>query len=63
MRKEQGNDRTRTNDLIHFSERLGALHLSPNEVKRLFNYNYKLIRSIHEHPIFLIEMLFLKITL
>lgn len=31
--------------------------LSPNEVKRLFNYNYKLIRSIHEHvPIFLIEI-------
>ena len=31
--------------------------LSPNEVKRLFNYNYKLIRSIHEYvPIFLIEI-------
>ena len=30
--------------------------LSPNEVKKLFRYNYKLIRSIHKHiPIFLIE--------
>ena len=30
--------------------------LSPNEVKRLFRYNYKLIRFIHKHtPIFLIE--------
>ena len=30
--------------------------LSPNEVKRLFNYNYKLIRSIHKNiPILLIE--------
>ena len=30
--------------------------LSPNEVKRLFRYNYKLIRCIHKHiPIFLIE--------
>jgi len=30
--------------------------LSPNEVKRLFNYNYKLIRRLHRHiPVFLIE--------
>ena len=30
--------------------------LSPKEVKKLFRYNYKLIRSIHKHiPIFLIE--------
>ena len=30
--------------------------LSPKEVKKLFKYNYKLIRSIHKHiPIFLIE--------
>ncbi len=30
--------------------------LSPNEVKRLFKLNYKLIRGIHKHiPIFLIE--------
>ena len=30
--------------------------LSPNEVKRLFKLNYKLIRSIHKYiPIFLIE--------
>ena len=30
--------------------------LSPSEVKKLFRYNYKLIRSIHKHiPIFLIE--------
>ena len=30
--------------------------LSPSEVKKLFRYNYKVIRSIHKHiPIFLIE--------
>ena len=30
--------------------------LSPKEVKKLFRYNYKLIRSIHKYvPIFLIE--------
>ena len=45
------NDITGSNDLTN---KVGDL--SPNEVKKLFKYNYKLIRSIHKHiPIFLIE--------
>ena len=45
------NDITGSND---FTNLVGDL--SPNEVKRLFRYNYKLIRLIHKHiPIFLIE--------
>ena len=45
------NDITGSND---FTNLVGDL--SPNEVKRLFRYNYKLIRFIHKHiPIFLIE--------
>ena len=45
------NDITGSNDLTN---KVGDL--SPNEVKRLFRYNYKLIRNIHKHiPIFLIE--------
>ena len=45
------NDITGSND---FTNLVGDL--SPHEVKRLFRYNYKLIRSIHKHiPIFLIE--------
>ncbi len=45
------NDITGSND---FTNLVGDL--SPNEVKKLFRYNYKLIRSIHKHiPIFLIE--------
>ena len=45
------NDITGSND---FTNLVGDL--SPNEVKRLFRYNYKLIRCIHKHiPIFLIE--------
>ena len=45
------NDITGSND---FTNLVGDL--SPKEVKKLFRYNYKLIRSIHKHiPIFLIE--------
>ena len=45
------NDITGSNDLTNI-----VGDLSPNEVKKLFRYNYKLIRSIHKHiPIFLIE--------
>ena len=45
------NDITGSNDLTNI-----VGDLSPNEVKKLFKYNYKLIRSIHKHiPIFLIE--------
>ena len=45
------NDITGSNDLTN---KVGDL--SPNEVKKLFKYNYKLIRNIHKHiPIFLIE--------
>ncbi len=45
------NDITGSNDLTN---KVGDL--SPNEVKKLFRYNYKLIRNIHKHiPIFLIE--------
>ena len=45
------NDITGSND---FTNLVGDL--SPNEVKRLFRYNYKLIRCIHKQtPIFLIE--------
>ena len=45
------NDITGSND---FTNLVGDL--SPHEVKRLFRYNYKLIRCIHKHiPIFLIE--------
>ena len=45
------NDITGSNDSSNFVD-----DLSPHEVKRLFNYNYKLIRNIHKHiPIFLIE--------
>ena len=45
------NDITGSNN---FTNLVGDL--SPNEVKKLFRYNYKLIRSIHKHiPIFLIE--------
>ena len=45
------NDITGSNDLTSI-----VGDLSPNEVKKLFRYNYKLIRSIHKHiPIFLIE--------
>ena len=45
------NDITGSNN---FTSLVGDL--SPNQVKKLFRYNYKLIRSIHKHtPIFLIE--------
>ncbi len=45
------NDITGSNDLTNI-----VGDLSPNEVKKLFRYNYKLIRNIHKHiPIFLIE--------
>ena len=45
------NDITGSND---FTNLVGDL--LPSEVKKLFRYNYKLIRSIHKHvPIFLIE--------
>ena len=45
------NDITGSND---FTNLVGDL--SPHEVKRLFRYNYKLIRCIHKQtPIFLIE--------
>ena len=45
------NDITGSNDLTNI-----VGDLSPKEVKKLFRYNYKLIRSIHKHiPIFLIE--------
>lgn len=45
------NDITGSNDEIDL---IGDL--SPSEVKRLFSYNYKLIRNIHKYiPIFLIE--------
>jgi len=45
------NDITGSNN---FTNLVGDL--SPNEVKKLFRYNYKLIRSIHKLiPIFLIE--------
>ena len=46
------NDITGSND---FTNLVGDL--SPNEVKKLFSYNYKMIRRIHKHtPIFLIEI-------
>ena len=45
------NDITGSNDLTNL-----VGDLSPNEVKKLFRYNYKLIRNVHNHiPIFLIE--------
>tara|TARA_A100001011_G_scaffold373629_1_gene433262 strand:+ start:255 stop:899 length:645 start_codon:yes stop_codon:yes gene_type:complete len=45
------NDITGSNDFINL-----AGDISPNEVKKLFRYNYKSIRRIHKHiPIFLIE--------
>ena len=45
------NDITGSNDSTNL-----VGDLSPNEVKRLFNFNYKLIRRNHKHvPIFLIE--------
>ena len=45
------NDITGSNGLTNL-----VSDLSPNEVKRLFKLNYKIIRGIHKHtPIFLIE--------
>lgn len=45
------NDITGSNGLINL-----VSDLSPNEVKRLFKLNYKIIRGIHKHiPILLIE--------
>jgi lysophospholipase L1-like esterase len=45
------NDITGSNDFINL-----VGDISPNEVKKLFRYNYKSIRRIHKHiPIFLIE--------
>ena len=45
------NDITGSNDSTNF-----VGDLSPNDVKKLFSYNYKSIRRIHKHiPIFLIE--------
>ena len=42
------NDITGSNDFINL-----AGDISPNEVKKLFRYNYKSIRRIHKHiPIF-----------